>query len=332
MKNNTNLKKPSNKGKDANKYITIILLCIIVILITVIICLVVKGNHPKLSDGKEVVATIDGKDFTADELYAELNKQGGYSILTSMIEDFIIEKEIDDKTDAEKYADSIIAQYEAQYKDSSISFKEVVMNSYLREEVAEKYIKESITDEELKTYYDEHVSDELSVKHILIAPDVDDDATSDEKKKAETEALNKAKEIIEKLNNGEDFETLAKENSDDEGSASNGGIINNVVKDKYITEFWDAANKLEVDKYTTEPVKSKYGYHIIYKVSHTEKKSFDEMKESLYDSVVSAKTSDDSYLIEKTWIEIHKKYNLSIIDTDIQRMYDANVKSLNSVE
>lgn len=264
-----------------------------------------------------------------------------------MIEDFIIEKEIDDKTDAEKYADSIIAQYEAQYKDSSISFKdlltsngysgvdefkEVVMNSYLREEVAEKYIKESITDEELKTYYDEHVSDELSVKHILIAPDVDDDATSDEKKKAETEALNKAKEIIEKLNNGEDFETLAKENSDDEGSASNGGIINNVVKDKYITEFWDAANKLEIDKYTTEPVKSKYGYHIIYKVSHTEKKSFDEMKESLYDSVVSAKTSDDSYLIEKTWIEIHKKYNLSIIDTDIQRMYDANVKSLNSVE
>lgn len=342
-----NINKPSQEGKDKNRYITIILICIIVILLTVIICLVCKGTHPKLSDGKQIVASIDGKEFTAEDLYTELNKQGGYNVLTTLVDDFIINKEIENKDDAKKYAESIIAQYEEQYKNSSISFKdlltsngyesvdafkEVVMNSYLREQVAKKYIKESITDEELKNYYEKHVSDELSVKHILIKPDVADNATSDEKKKAEGAALDQAKEIIKKLDNGEDFEKLAKEFSKDTGSASNGGVINNVVKDKYITEFWDAANKLEVGKYTTEPVKSKFGYHIIYKVSHTPKKSFEEMKDSLYDNVVSAKISDDKNLTEKTWVEIHKKYNLSIVDTDIQRVYDANVKSLNSAK
>lgn len=338
-----NIKKPSQEGKDKNKYITITLTCIIVILLTIIICLVCKGTHPKLSDGKQVVASIDGKEFTAEDLYTELNKQGGYSVLTTLVDDFIISKEIENKDDAKKYADSIVAQYEEQYKSSSISFKdlltsngyesvdafkEVVMNSYLREQVAKKYIKESITDEELKDYYEKHVSDELSVKHILITPDVDDDATSDEKKKAEAAALEQAKEIIKKLDNGEDFEKLAKEFSKDTGSASNGGVINNVVKDNYITEFWDAANKLEVGKYTAEPVKSKFGYHIIYKVSHTPKKSLEEMKETLYSKIVSAKISADSNLEQKTWVKIREKYNLSINDSTIDSTYKSSIKSL----
>lgn len=344
-----NNNKPSNQynGKEVKNYSKEIIIClgiIIVILIATICYLVYKGNHPKLLEGKEVVATMDGKEFTAEDLYEKLNSQGGYSVLTSMINEFIIDKEVEDKSEADKYADSIISQYKSQYKEAGMSFddaltssgyanvnefKNAVVINYLYNEIGEKYIKDSITEKELKTYYDNHVSDELGVKHILIAPDVDSDASSDEKKKAETAALEKAKNIIKQLNEGADFETLAKENSDDEGSAANGGVINNVIKDKYIAEFWNAAYKLKLNTYTKEPVKSQYGYHIIYKVSHTEKQPFDEIKDSLYSSVIDAKLADDSNLIEKAWIEIHKKYNLNIIDTTIKNNYDLTVKNLN---
>lgn len=340
MKNN----KPSKEiRKDISKVIIAGLIMSIIILTAVICYLVYKGNNPKLLDGKQVVASIDGKEFIAEDLYDELKLQGGYSVLLGMIDETIIEKEIEDTADASQYADSVIAQYELQYKDYDMSFEEIVissgyksiddfktsiMNNYLYSEVAKKYIKNEVTDKELKDYYENHVSDELDVKHILISPEVKDGATSDEKKKAEEEALNKAKDLIKQLDEGADFETLAKENSDDEGTASNGGIINNVVEEKYVTEFWDAAYKLEVGKYTTEPVKSKFGYHIIYKVDHTTKKSFDDMKDSLYDEVVEEKTSDDTNLIEKTWIEIRKKYNLNIVDTSIQRIYDITTKNI----
>lgn len=349
MKNNTNTKKPSNERKDImknySKEINIALVVISIALAITVAILVYKGNHPKLSDGKQVVASIEGKDFTAEDVYTELSRQYGYNAVMDMVNSFIVDKEVENKADALKYAEAVIAQYKEQYKNAGMSFEDIVISSgyesvdafkkyiadsYLYNEVGKNYIKKGITDEELKAYYGEHVSDELSVKHILIAPDVEDNATSAEKKEAEKKALEKAKEIISKLNDGEDFEKLAKENSDDTGSASNGGVINNVIKDNYVTEFWDAANKLEVGKYTAEPVKSKFGYHIIYKVSHTPKKSFEEMKDSLYDKVVDSKINSDSNLVDKTWIEIRKNYKLEINDTTVKRIYDITIKNLNS--
>lgn len=298
---------------------------------------------PKLENGEEVVASIDGKEFTANELYDELKNQGGASVLITMIDDFIINQEIEDSDEAKDYAEALIKQYkasfEAQGEDfntalissgyaSEKEFKEVLITDYKRNEVTTKYLKEKVTEKELKAYYDEHVSDELSVKHILIAPDVEDDATTDEKNAAEEAALEKAKKLIEELNNGADFDTLAKENSDDEGSKANGGLINNVVKEGYVTEFYNAAHALENEKYTSEPVKTEYGYHIIYKVSHTEKQSFDDIKDTLYDKVVDEKLAADANLEYTIWAEIREKYNLAINDSTINKVYDKTIESL----
>lgn len=301
------------------------------------------GKVPKLENGEEVVASINGKDFTANELYDELKKQGGASVLVNMIDTFIINQEVTSSKEAEDYADSLIEQYKLSYEQQGASFtdaligsgyaneeefKKVLINDYLKNEVTEKYVKETITEDELKDYYEAHVSDELSVKHILIAPDVSDDATDEEKTAAEEAALEKAKNLIEQLNNGADFDTLAKENSDDEGSASNGGLINNVVKEGYVTEFWEAAYALENEKYTTEPVKTEYGYHIIYKVSHTARQSFEEIKDSLYDKVVEEKLANDDNLGYKIWADIREKYNLAINDSTIDSVYKNSIKNL----
>lgn len=301
------------------------------------------GKIPKLENGEEVVASLDGKNFTANDLYNELKKQGGSSVLVNMIDTFITNQEITDSKEAEEYAASLIKQYKLSYKQNGADFeaalisngyanedefKKVIATDYKKSEIAKKYIKADITDDELKDYYDNHISDELSVKHILIAPEVSDNATDEEKTNAENAALEKAKNLIEQLNNGADFDTLAKENSSDDATKDNGGVINNVVKEGYVTEFWNAAYALENGKYTTEPVKTQYGYHIIYKVSHTEKKSLDEMKDTLYNKIVSEKINNDSSLEQKTWVKIREKYNLAINDSTIDSTYKSSIKSL----
>lgn len=301
------------------------------------------GKIPKLENGEEVVASLDGKNFTANDLYNELKKQGGSSVLVNMIDTFITNQEITDSKEAEEYAASLIKQYKLSYKQNGADFeaalisngyanedefKKVIATDYKKSEIAKKYIKADITDDELKDYYDNHISDELSVKHILIAPEVSDNANDEEKTNAENAALEKAKNLIEQLNNGADFDTLAKENSSDDATKDNGGVINNVVKEGYVTEFWNAAYALENGKYTTEPVKTQYGYHIIYKVSHTEKKSLDEMKDTLYNKIVSEKISNDSSLEQKTWVKIREKYNLAINDSTIDSTYKSSIKSL----
>lgn len=298
---------------------------------------------PKLENGEEVVASINGKQITANELYNELKKQGGTSILVTMIDDYIINEEIADSDAAKDYAEALIKQYKASFEaqgedfttalissgyENEAAFKEVLITDYKRNEVTEKYLKEKVTEDDLKKYYDEHISDELSVKHILIAPEVKSGATTDEKKAAEEAALEKAKKLIEQLNNGADFNTLAKENSADEATKNNGGIINNVVKEGYVTEFYEAAHALENGKYTSEPVKTEYGYHIIYKVSHTAKQSFEDIKSTLYDKVVDKKLAADKNLEYKIWAEIREKYNLTINDSTINNVYSATIKNI----
>lgn len=301
------------------------------------------SKSPKITNGEEVIASINGKDFTANELYSTMKDQYGTSILINMIDTYIAEQEIGDSEDAEVYADSLISQYKLQYEQSGMdfaealvssgyeseeAFKEVLVSDYKMNEISRKYIKEKITDKEIETYYNEKISEELNVKHILIIPDVAEGTTDEAKSEAETAAYNKAVELIKQLDEGADFEQLAKENSDDTASATNGGVINNVTKEGYVTEFYNAAYELEDGKYTTKPVKSEYGYHIIYRVSKSEKQSLDELKDSIMDSIVDEKIEADTYLEMKTWDEVRSKYNLNIVDTTIKNTYNTTIANL----
>ena len=75
---------------------------------------------------------------------------------------------------------------------------------------------------------------------------------------------------------GEDFGKLAGAESDDTGSAINGGDLGNFPHGKMVPSFDEAAFKLAPGQ-ISEPVKSQFGYHII-KLESKETKSFDEVK------------------------------------------------------
>ncbi len=297
----------------------------------------------KISNGDEVIASVDGKDFTANELYDAMKEQYGTSILINLVDSYIANQEIGDSEDASVYADSLISQYKLQYEQygmnfsdalanagysSEDAFKKVLISDYKMNEVTKKYLKDEVSDKEIKKYYDEKISEELNVKHILIIPDVKDGATEEEKSEAEVVAYNKAVDLINKLKEGADFEKLAKENSQDTASATNGGVINNVTKEGYVTEFYNAAYALEEGTFTTTPVKSEYGYHIIYLVSKNEKESLDNLKETIKDSIVTEKLESDSNLQMTTWDKIRSKYNLNITDTKLNNTYKSTISNL----
>ena len=107
-----------------------------------------------------------------------------------------------------------------------------------------------VTDKEIEQYYEEHKEEYLHpekvrVSHILL--------------KSEEEA----KEILEKLKKNKSFSKLARQYSMDNITASNGGDIDYFERGEMVPEFEKAAFKLNVGAMTAEPVKTKFGYHII---------------------------------------------------------------------
>lgn len=100
---------------------------------------------------------------------------------------------------------------------------------------------------------------EYKVRHILIKVD----PNSDPKKLKAAEQ--KAKALVAELNkaNGKNFAQLAKTKSDDEGTKGQGGQLDWTDGSNLVKEFTDAMVKLPKGGYTKEPVKTRFGYHII---------------------------------------------------------------------
>ena len=302
---------------------------------------------PQLQDGKQVIVEINGKQFTAEEFFDELKEISGTGVLVNLVNNYIAEQELSDemkedaKSQAQSQYDSLYAYYSSDWDNflryygytSGDAFLAYLQESYMQSATIEQYVRNDvITDEEIQTYYDENIYGEITVRHILISPDVDDDATDEEIEEAEATALEKAKELITQIQNSEnleeDFTNLAKENSDDTGTVEQGGLLENITNESgLVEEFWEAANDLEVGEFTTEPVKTRFGYHIIYKVSQKEKPSLDSVRDKVLDGLVSellsATNSESVY-----WAGLREKYNMVIYDDIIKDSYDAAMKSL----
>ncbi len=124
----------------------------------------------------------------------------------------------------------------------------VLRMNVLSEAAMRKYLDEHpVVDADLSAEYEQQVAAvpmEYSARHIL----VDDEAT--------------AKAIIAKLDGGADFAKLAKEKSKDP-SASNGGDLGWFALQTMVQPFADAVAALEKGKYTTTPVQTQFGWHVI---------------------------------------------------------------------
>ena len=159
------------------------------------------------------------------------------------------------------------------------------------EKLFDKFTEENqVSEEDAKTAYDADPSqyNKIAVSHILIGAK-EGEATEEEMQAAEE----KAKEIIVRLNNGEDFAEIAKAESADEGSAANGGKYENeftIHDTTYVPEYVEGAWALEnVGDFSQVPVKSSHGYHIIKLDS--KKVTFEDLKDEIIEALSAEKAS-----------------------------------------
>lgn len=102
---------------------------------------------------------------------------------------------------------------------------------------------------------------EISAAHILIAYQGAMRAAPYVERTKE-QALTLANELRTRAMAGEDFATMAQENSDDRGSAADGGSLGTFRREQMVPEFSKAAFALEVGD-ISEVVESPFGFHVI---------------------------------------------------------------------
>ena len=316
------------------------------ILIFCLCALLLTGcGDVKLENGENAIVSFNNGDgITAQDLYDELKEMYGVNHLVNLIDTKLLDLEYEETTEELEYVQQIVDSVKSESGDEFIdyieyyygvnsekAFKDYIRLNYRRSLWIEDYAREIVTDKQIEDYYNDVYVGDMEVSHILITSDATSDMTDDEKKAAETEAYNKAKEIIEKLNNGEDFATLAKENSDDSGTAGDGGVVGTVNYGmNYDEDFVDAAAALEEGKYSSTPVKTQFGYHIIYKTKQNEKESLEDSTDTIRDIIAEESLNNNTLLYSEALEALREKYEMNIVDSDLSSDYEEYLKELTS--
>lgn len=122
-------------------------------------------------------------------------------------------------------------------------------------------------------------------------------------------AEKKINEIYEKLQQGEEFEKLARLYSDDSGSKSRGGQLmpfGSGTNQRMVTEFEDAAFALKNDGDYSEPFSTDYGFHIVKRLDFSPLGSLKELEPQIKQKITQG---DRSKISEKTFISRLKEEN-----------------------
>jgi peptidyl-prolyl cis-trans isomerase C len=170
----------------------------------------------------------------------------------------------------------------------------IAIRELIDKEVTEKV---KISDDESKQYYDTHPEffkqpEQVNASHILIK--VNENASEAQK----AEARKKIQEVQQKLQKGEDFETLAKTYSEGP-SAPKGGNLGYFRRGQMVKPFEDAAFKLKPGE-TSDIVETRFGYHLIKVVDKQPEKTlaYAEIKDRLNELLKKQKleTEVDLYI------------------------------------
>ncbi len=147
----------------------------------------------------------------------------------------------------------------------------------------------------------------VNVRHILIKPETDENAT--ESTAAQwSAAYEKAKGILDNFNKTdkteESFAGLVEDNSEDTGSASNGGLYENVVTGQMVNPFsnWCFADGRKAGD--TAIVRTSYGYHIMYFVAENDETCWKyNVKQALAsaDGASDGEKLEEAYTISVNW-------------------------------
>ncbi|MBB4286545.1 peptidylprolyl isomerase [Roseospira goensis] len=217
-------------------------------------------------DPDTVVATVNGHDITMAELQAvrardpQLSQVPLAMLYDSLVNHLVEGRLIVDKAKTEGYADHPdVAERLNAVRD------EIIRSVYLT-----NVVEEAASEEALQARYEAYKAEnppqeEVKASHILV--DTEEEARA----------------LIGQLEDGADFAELAKAESTGP-SAPNGGDLGYFKREGQMVEpFAKAAFDLEAGAYTTEPVKTQFGWHVIKVTDRrtAEPASLDEVRNQL---------------------------------------------------
>jgi peptidyl-prolyl cis-trans isomerase D len=180
------------------------------------------------------------------------------------------------------------AAVQAYYKDHLAQYMnpESVRLQYAELRLETLATQQQLSDADLHAAYEKEksrleVPEKRHARHILITGK--DDAA----------ALAQAQQVLAQAKSGKDFAELAKQYSQDPGSAQNGGDLGWAERSAFVKPFADALFAMKVGE-ITGPVKTQYGYHIIRldEVQAGKGKSFEEARPELEAQVRRARATD----------------------------------------
>lgn len=300
---------------------------LVVALVTVIIW---PDRIATLKDGTQPVVNVNGETITADFLYEEMKKNYSISYLVDYIDKAILDKKYEEteemKEEVEKTAQNYFDMYNQYYQmdeatflaqsgfESREQFIDALKLDYRRKLYYEDYLKSQITEEQIQKYYDEEVYGDINTQHLLVS--VNDDMSDEEAKKL-------AEEIIGKLNEGKSFEEVKEEYKDKVTYENLKYVAFNANLE---SSFLEALKGLSENSYTKEPVKTSYGYHVIYRTDQKEKPKLEDVKDSIIEKLCDELDASDENLYDKTLVKMREEAGLDFSDTVMKEKYEEYIK------
>ncbi len=211
---------------------------------------VAMANSAVAVDNK-VYAVVNGDNITSQNIAIALkDPKANFGALPKETQKNILDRIIEQKLLSQK-AMKTDAVNDKVYKETLENVKQDLALQVWMQQLSKKI---KISTEELKSYYDENknsfkVEAQLSARHILV--------------KEEATAKDLIKTLQKSNNLKSKFISLAKEKSTGP-SGVNGGDLGWFAPKQMVPEFSNAASKLKVGTITASPVKTQFGYHIIY--------------------------------------------------------------------
>jgi parvulin-like peptidyl-prolyl isomerase len=216
--------------------------------------------------------TVNGEKITKDEVNQIVGAQGvEFDTLDKNTQKRVLDMIVDRKLLMQNATKAGVEKTKAFKEKLELLKKDLALNVWMEQEA--KKIEKSTKESELKEFYEKNkdrfrTPAELKASHILVK-------TEDE-----------AKAIIKQLDGAKDkkaeFVKLAKEKSTGPSGAK-GGDLGWFPPSRMVPEFSAAADSLKKGTYTKKPVKTQFGYHVIYledkKPAGIQK--FDEVKEQI---------------------------------------------------
>ncbi len=238
---------------------------------------------------EQLISGITGSEFATDKELQEIatlvnqERDIGYMILPAR----------DFSEDITPTDEDIKAYYESNL--DRFALPEQVSIEYLEISASDLLGNVDVDEEALRNMYEVQQADfiqaeERRASHILITVDPDADEATDKA------ARDKALKLLERIRAGESFGEIAKAESQDPGSAAEGGDLGFFGRGMMVKPFEDTVFSMAVGD-ISEPVRTNFGYHIIKltDIKARQGKTFEEVRDALEQEYRELKAEDQFY-------------------------------------